>query len=44
MASVAHIEASIVMTRGIIRASEPCGATVELDPQRGEVGRQARLP
>ncbi len=32
------------MTRGVTRASEPCGATVELDPQRGEASRQARLP
>jgi hypothetical protein len=32
MASVAQIEASVVVTRNIIRASEPRGATVELDP------------
>jgi hypothetical protein len=32
MASVAQIEVSVVVTRGITRASEPCGATVELDP------------
>jgi hypothetical protein len=32
MASVAQIEASIAVTRGIIRASKPRGATVELDP------------
>ncbi len=32
------------MTRGVTRASEPRGATVELDPHRGEVGKQARLP
>jgi hypothetical protein len=44
LVNVAHIEASIAMTRGITRASEPCGATVELDPHRGEAGRQARLP
>jgi hypothetical protein len=39
MANVAQSEASVVVTRGIIRASEPRGATVELDPQRGEVGK-----
>jgi len=44
MASVAQIEASVVMTRGVTRASEPRGATVELDPHKGEAGRQARLP
>jgi hypothetical protein len=44
MASVAQIEASVAVTRGVTRASEPCGATVELDPQRGEASRQARLP
>jgi hypothetical protein len=44
MASVAQIEASVVMTRGVTRTSKPRGATMELDPQRGEVGRQARLP
>jgi hypothetical protein len=44
MASVAQIEAFATVTRSIIRASEPRGATVELDPQRGEPGRQARLP
>jgi hypothetical protein len=32
MASVAQIEASIVVTRGIIQASKPHGAIVELDP------------
>jgi hypothetical protein len=30
--------------RGVTQALEPRGATMELDPQRGEVGRQARLP
>jgi len=44
MASVAQIEASIVVTRGVTRALEPRGATVELDPHRGEDGKQARLP
>jgi hypothetical protein len=44
MTSVAQIEASVAVTRGVIRASEPHGAIVELDPHRGEVGRQARLP
>jgi hypothetical protein len=44
MANVTQIEASIAMTKGITRASEPRGVTVELDPQRGEVGRHARLP
>jgi len=44
MASVAQIEAFVVVTRGVTRASEPRGATVELDPQRGEAGRQATIP
>ncbi len=38
MANVAQIEASVVVTRGVTRALEPRGATVELDPQRGEAG------
>jgi hypothetical protein len=42
MASVAQIEASVAVTRGVTRASEPHGATVEL--QRGEVGKQTKLP
>jgi len=44
MARVAQIGASVVMTRGVTRALEPRGATVELDPQRGEASRQAKLP
>jgi hypothetical protein len=44
MASVAQIKAFVAMTRSITRTSKPRGATVELDPQRGEAGRQARLP
>ncbi len=32
MASVAQIEASVVVTKGITRASKPHGATVKLDP------------
>ncbi len=32
MTSVAQIEASVVVTRGVTQASEPRGATVELDP------------
>jgi hypothetical protein len=32
MASVTQIEVFIAMTRGVTRASKPCGATVELDP------------
>jgi hypothetical protein len=39
MASVAQIKASIVVTRGVTRVSEPHGVTVELDPRKGEVGR-----
>jgi hypothetical protein len=39
MVSVAQIEVFIVVTKGITQASEPRGATVELDPQRGEAGR-----
>ncbi len=44
MANVTQIEAYVVVMRGITQASEPRGATVELDPQRGEAGRQAKLP
>ncbi len=44
MASVTQIEASVAVTRGVIRASEPRGATMKLDPQRGEASRQAMLP
>ncbi len=44
MASVVEIEASVAVTRGVTQASEPRGATMELDPQRGEAGRQATLP
>ncbi len=44
MANVAQIEASVAVTRGVTRASEPRGATMELDPQRGEASRQAKLP
>jgi hypothetical protein len=44
MASVAQIEASVAMTRGVTQASKPCGTPMELDPQRGEVGKQAKLP
>jgi hypothetical protein len=44
MASVAQIDVSIAMMRGIIRASESRGATMELDPQGGEADRQAKLP
>jgi acyl-CoA hydrolase len=32
MVSVAQIEASVAMTRGVTRALEPRGAIVELDP------------
>jgi len=39
MASVTQIEASVVVTRSVIRTSEPRGTTMELDPQRGEAGR-----
>jgi ribosomal protein S19E (S16A) len=44
MANVTQIEASITMTRGVIQALEPRGAIMELNPQRGEISRQARLP
>ncbi|PTQ44536.1 hypothetical protein MARPO_0020s0163, partial [Marchantia polymorpha] len=44
MATAAHVEASVAVTRGATRALEPRGATGELDPQRDEGGRQARLP
>jgi hypothetical protein len=33
MASVAQIEAFVIVKRGITRASKPRGATMELDPQ-----------
>jgi hypothetical protein len=32
MANVPQIEASVVVTRGVTRASKPRGAIVELDP------------
>ncbi|CAM6082310.1 unnamed protein product [Calypogeia fissa] len=45
MASVAQVEASAAVTRSSIRSVvEPRGASVELDPQRGDTSRQARLP
>jgi hypothetical protein len=40
MANVAQIEVFVAM----MRTSKPRGATVELDLQRGEASRQARLP
>jgi hypothetical protein len=42
MVNVTQIEASIVVTKGVTRTSEPHGATMELDA--GEAGRQARIP
>jgi len=44
MASVAQIKASVVVTRGITRTSEPRGATVELDPHRVEAGNRPGFP
>ncbi len=44
MANVAQIEAYVAVMRGVIQASEPRGAPMELAPQRGEAGRQAKLP
>ncbi|BBM98527.1 hypothetical protein Mp_1g14190 [Marchantia polymorpha subsp. ruderalis] len=44
LASAAQVEASVAVTRGGARTSEPLGATAELDPQRGEGGRESRLP
>jgi hypothetical protein len=44
MVSITQIEAYVVVTRSVTQASEPRGATTELDPQRGEAGRHARLP
>ncbi|OAE19629.1 hypothetical protein AXG93_3756s1350 [Marchantia polymorpha subsp. ruderalis] len=38
LASVAQVEASVAVTRGGARTSEPRGAIVELDPQRDEDG------
>ncbi|OAE32224.1 hypothetical protein AXG93_4525s1050 [Marchantia polymorpha subsp. ruderalis] len=43
LASASEVEVLVVVTRDGARTSEPCQATVELDPQRGEGGRQARL-
>jgi hypothetical protein len=43
-AQVEPIKANAVVTRRKGKAQEPRGAEVELDPQRGEGGRQARLP
>jgi hypothetical protein len=44
MVNVAQIEAFVIVMRGVTRALEPRGATVELDPQKVESSRQARLP
>jgi hypothetical protein len=44
MASVTQIEAFVTVMRGVTRASESRGAIVELDSQRGETSRQAKLP
>ncbi|OAE24897.1 hypothetical protein AXG93_2931s1400 [Marchantia polymorpha subsp. ruderalis] len=44
LASAAQVEASVAVVGSGARTSEPRGATVELDPQRGEGGRQSRLP
>jgi hypothetical protein len=44
MANVVRIEVSVVMMKGVTQASEPRGATVELDPQRGDVSTHAKLP
>ena len=47
MADAAHlepVEADAILTCGKGKAQEPPGAMVDLDPQRGEGGRQARLP
>jgi hypothetical protein len=44
MAIVTQIKAFVVVMKGITRASKPRGATVELDPHKGEASRQARLP
>ncbi|CAM6082504.1 unnamed protein product [Calypogeia fissa] len=44
MAGVAQVEASVAMTRSVACSVEPRGASVELDPQRGDASRQVRLP
>jgi hypothetical protein len=44
MCGTTHIEASAAVTRAVGKALEPRGATVELDPQRGEAHRQMKLP
>ena len=44
MCGTAHVDASAALTRGAAKALEPRGAVVELDPQRGDAGRQTKLP
>ncbi len=39
MASVTQIEASVAVMRGVTRTSKPRGATMDLNPQKGEAGR-----
>ncbi len=43
-AQVESVETRAAVTRGKAKAQEPHGTAMELDPQRGEGGRQARLP
>ena len=43
-AHVEPVEAGAAVTRGKGKAQEPRGADVDLDPQRGEGGKQTRLP
>ncbi|CAM6104817.1 unnamed protein product [Calypogeia fissa] len=44
MAGVAQVEASVAVTLSVARSVEPRGASMELDPQRGDASRQVRLP
>jgi len=44
MVGVAQIEVSVAVTRCVTQASEPHGATVELDSQKGEADQHAGLP
>ncbi|CAM6094075.1 unnamed protein product [Calypogeia fissa] len=44
MVGVAQMEASAAVTQSVTHTVEPRGASVELDPQRGDASRQVRLP
>jgi hypothetical protein len=44
MCGAAQLESGAAVTRAATRISDPRGAGAELDPQRGEAGKQLRLP